>query len=189
MAMTTPSVAQLFDLTGTVALVTWGGSGIGRAIALRLAEAGAAVTLTDINQDAAQRVSETIQATGKRALALEADASQAAAATRVVQATLDALGRLDILVNNAGIYPLTPALDIHEALWDRVLSVNLKGMFFYAQAAARQMIQAGAGGRIINLASIDAFHPTVGRQLRMPAATTRVAGHRSMQTVRAVTEP
>jgi NAD(P)-dependent dehydrogenase (short-subunit alcohol dehydrogenase family) len=76
------------------------------------------------------------------------------------QATLDILGRLDILVNNAGIYPLTPALNIHEALWDRVLSVNLSGMFFYAQAAARQMIQAGAGGRIINLASIDAFHPT-----------------------------
>jgi 2-deoxy-D-gluconate 3-dehydrogenase len=158
--MTTQSVAQLFDLTGKVALVTGGGSGIGRAIALRLSEAGAAVTLTDINQAVAQQVSETIQATGKRALAVEADASRAEEATRVVQVTLDTLGGLDILVNNAGIYPLTPALDIHEALWDQVLSLNLKGMFFYAQTAARQMIQAEAGGSIINLASIDAFHPT-----------------------------
>jgi 3-oxoacyl-[acyl-carrier protein] reductase len=90
MAMTTPSVAQLFDLNGMVALVTGGGSGIGRAIALQLAEAGADMTLTDINWDAAQQVSETIQATGKRALAIEADASQAEGASRVIQATLDA---------------------------------------------------------------------------------------------------
>jgi NAD(P)-dependent dehydrogenase (short-subunit alcohol dehydrogenase family) len=78
----------------------------------------------------------------------------------VVQATVDAFGRLDILVNNAGIYPFTPTLHISEALWDRVMGINLKGMFFYAQAAARHVIQAGGGGRIINLASIDAFHPT-----------------------------
>ncbi len=141
--MTTPGLTQLFDLAGKVALVTGGGSGIGQAIALRLAEAGAAVMITDINQDAAQQVIETIRATGNTAHALEADASQAADASRVVQTTVDAFGRLDILVNNAGIYPFTPTLDISEALWDRVMGINLKGMFFYAQAAARHMIQAG----------------------------------------------
>lgn len=158
--MTTPDLTQLFDLAGKVALVTGGGSGIGQAIALRLAEAGAAVMITDINQEAAQQVIEMIQAKGGAARGLEADVSQAGDASRVVGATVDALGGLHILVNNAGIFPFTPTLAISEALWDRVMGINLKGMFFYAQAAARHMIQAGGGGRIINLASIDAFHPT-----------------------------
>src|SRR5215470_6627031 len=167
--MTTPGLTQLYDLTGKVALVTGGGSGIGQAIVLRLAEARAAVMITDINRDAAQQVIETIRATGNTADALEADASHADDASRVVQATVDAFGRLDILVNNAGIYPFTPTLDISEALWDRVMGINLKGMFFYAQAAAHHMIQVGGGGRIINLASIDAFHPT-GMQVHYSAS-------------------
>jgi 2-deoxy-D-gluconate 3-dehydrogenase len=79
---------------------------------------------------------------------------------RMVQQTADTFGQVDILVNNAGIFPFAPALEITKELWDRVLGVNLKGAFFCAQAAARQMAQAGRGGRIINIASIDALHPT-----------------------------
>jgi NAD(P)-dependent dehydrogenase (short-subunit alcohol dehydrogenase family) len=73
---------------------------------------------------------------------------------------MDAYGRVDILVNNAGIFPFAPALELTERMWDRVLEVNLKGTFFCAQAAAQQMVTAGKGGRIVNIASIDALHPT-----------------------------
>jgi 2-deoxy-D-gluconate 3-dehydrogenase len=158
--MTTPSIAQLFDLTGKAAIVTGGAMGIGRGIALRLAEAGAAVLIADLKLDAAHATAEEIKATGGKAEAIQADASSAADARKVVEKSVSSFGRLDILVNNAGIYPFVPALQAKEETWDRVLAVNLKGVFLYAQAAAQQMVQAGQGGRIINIASIDALHPT-----------------------------
>jgi 2-deoxy-D-gluconate 3-dehydrogenase len=89
-----------------------------------------------------------------------ADVSSVADAGRTVRQTIDAFGRLDILVNNAGIYPFVPALEVTEALWDAVLDTNLKGLFFYSREAAAEMIAEGHGGKIVNIASVDAFHPT-----------------------------
>lgn len=155
-----PSITQLFDLTGKAAIVTGGAMGIGQGIVLRLAEAGAAVMITDINLEAANNTVNQIRSKGGKAEAIKADASSVADARRTVQETVRAFGRLDILVNNAGIYPFAPALQMTEELWDKVLDINLKGLFFYSQAAAQEMMNEGHGGKIINIASIDALHPT-----------------------------
>ena len=154
------SIAQLFDLKGKVALVTGAAMGIGQGIAFRLSEAGAAVMIADISLQAAEETVSQIRARGGKAEAIKADVSSVADATRTVQETMQVFGRLDILVNNAGIFPFAPALELTEALWDNVLDINLKGLFFYTQAAAREMINEGHAGKIINIASIDAFHPT-----------------------------
>jgi 2-dehydro-3-deoxy-D-gluconate 5-dehydrogenase len=154
------TIPQLFDLTGQVAIVTGAALGIGQAIAYRLAEAGAAVVIADINLEAAQATVERIASRGGKALAIRADAASVADAHAVAKAAVDTFDRLHILVNNAGIYPLAPALQVTEAQWDRVLDINLKGALFYAQAAAKQMIAVGHGGRIVNIASVDGLHPT-----------------------------
>jgi 2-deoxy-D-gluconate 3-dehydrogenase len=158
---TTPQpIDQLFDLSGKIAIVTGAAQGIGAAIAARLAEAGAAVVIADRDEPAARAAAERLVAEGRRATAVRADVGVVADAAALVRQTVDAFGRLDILVNNAGIYPFAPALDASEEHWDRVLDTNLKGAFFCAQAAARHMTAAGHGGRIVNLASVDALRPT-----------------------------
>jgi 2-deoxy-D-gluconate 3-dehydrogenase len=154
------SISDLLDLSGGVAIVTGGAMGIGQGIAFRLAEAGASVVIADREGESAQRTSGLIAERGGRALALQVDVSAVADAQAMVRQTVETFGQLDILVNNAGIFPFAPALAVSEELWDRVLGVNLKGAFFCAQAAAQQMVEAGTGGRIINIASIDALHPT-----------------------------
>ena len=153
-------IGDLLDLSGGVAIVTGGAMGIGQGIAFRLAEAGAAVVVADRDLEAAQLTGELLTERGARALALEVEVGAPQAAQRMVAQTVAAFGQVDILVNNAGIFPFAPALDVTAALWEQVLRVNLSGAFFCAQAAAQQMTQAGRGGRIINIASIDALHPT-----------------------------
>ena len=157
--MATKSIAELFDLSGKGAIVTGAGMGIGRAIAYRLSEAGASVMIADIDLDAANKTVERIKARDGKAQAILANTRNIADAQKVAEATVDAFGSLDIMVNNAGIYPLSPALDTSEELWDRTLDINLKGVFFFCQAAAREMTKAERGGKIINIASIDAVHP------------------------------
>lgn len=154
------SIADLFDLTGKVAIVTGGALGIGQGIAFRLAEAGASVMIADVNMEAAQATVKQIHITGGKAEAIKVDVASVANARRAVEETVRAFGRLDILVNNAGIYPFAPALEVNEALWDKVLDINLKGLFFTAQAAAQEMLHEGHGGKIVNIASIDGLHPT-----------------------------
>lgn len=158
--METQSITEIYGLTGKAAIVTGGAMGIGEAIALRLAEAGASVMIADISLEAANKTVDKIKSSDGKAAAIYADASSVDDASKAVQATVDAFGRLDILVNNAGIYPFTPALQMNESIWDKVLGINLKGTFFFAQAAAQQMTQAGHGGKIVNIASIDGLHPT-----------------------------
>ena len=153
------TIAQLFDLSGKGAIVTGGGMGIGRAIVTRLAEAGAAVMIVDIDMDAAGKVVQRVKEKGGKAEAIKADIRSLADAKKVAEVTVQAFGSLDILVNNAGIYPISNALETTEELWDRTLDINLKGTFFFSQAAAREMVKAKHGGRIINMASIDAVHP------------------------------
>ncbi|MCS6801755.1 MAG: SDR family NAD(P)-dependent oxidoreductase [Chloroflexota bacterium] len=154
------SLAELFSLAGKSAIVTGGAKGIGQAIAARLAEAGAAVLLTDIDEPAAHQTAAEIRASGRTCEAMVADAANPDHAYEAVRRATERFGRLDILVNNAAIFPFTPALQITPEQWDRVLNTNLRGPFFFAQAAAKAMIAGGHPGRIINIASIDALHPT-----------------------------
>jgi 2-dehydro-3-deoxy-D-gluconate 5-dehydrogenase len=153
------TISELFDLTGKAAIVTGGGMGIGRAIVSRLSEAGAAVMIADIDLDAAGKTAQRMKEKGGKAEAIKADTRSLADAKKVAEATVEAFGSLDILVNNAGVYSISSALETTEELWDRTIDINLKGTFFFSQAAAREMIKAKRGGRIVNMASIDAVHP------------------------------
>jgi len=156
----TSSIARLFDLTGRSAVVTGGAVGIGFGIARRLAEAGAKVLVADLDGAAAEGAAATLRGEGRVAQAVAVDVRSAADVERMVETAVAAHGRLDVLVNNAGIYPFMPVLAMTEELWDRVLDVNLKGTFLCAQAAAKQMVAQGGGGVIVNIASIDAYHPS-----------------------------
>jgi 2-dehydro-3-deoxy-D-gluconate 5-dehydrogenase len=161
--MENKKIQQLFDLNGKSALVTGGAKGIGRGIALRLAEAGAAVMVADVDKETAAETAAEIQNQGGKALYMFADTRQANEAKQVIQFTVSQFGHLDILVNNAGVYPAAPALQVTEELWDNVFNTNLKGMFFYSKAVAQEMIRTETGGKIINLASIDGINPGQGR--------------------------
>ncbi len=154
------SISELFDLTGQVAVVTGAAMGIGKGIAQRLAEAGAAVLVADINMEAADATVKEFESSGFKASSFKSDTSKVEDAEKTMNDAVARFGDLNILVNNAGIYPFSPALDLTEAMWDKTQSINLKGVMFFSQAAARVMKKRGHGGKIINIASIDAFHPT-----------------------------
>ena len=142
------------SLDGKVALVTGAGRGMGRATALALANAGADVAVTDILADAVEETATDARAAGRRSVAIAADIGAGEDIDRVFADTVAALGRVDILVNNAGVTRFLDIMDITEADWDRIHRVNARGAFFVMQRAARQMIEQGAGGRIVNIASI-----------------------------------
>ncbi|MFJ4691318.1 SDR family oxidoreductase [Streptomyces sp. NPDC088766] len=138
-------------LNGKVALVTGGSRGIGAATAVRLAREGADVALTYVNgKEAADDVVRAVEALGRRAVALRADSADAAEAAGAVRAAAEALGGLDVLVNNAGIGVLGPLEDLSLSDVDRVLAVNVRGVFLVSRAAAGRMT---AGGRIITIGS------------------------------------
>ncbi len=157
--MANKTIAQLYDLTGKSAIVTGGGIGIGRAIVFRLIEAGARVMVADIDQKAAEKTVSEVKAKGGQAQSIVADVSNQADVKKVVQTIQKTFGSLDILVNNAAIYPPSPAMQMSEEMWDKVIDVNLKGVFLFCQSAAQAMIQAGRGGKIINIASESALRP------------------------------
>jgi len=144
----------LFDLSGRCGYVTGGGSGLGRAIALGLAEAGAAVVVGDINREAARQSAAAIQSQGGRAVALGVDVSKKSQIETLVRTTLDELDGLDFAFNNAGILKLGKPEDLSEADWHEELAVDLSGVFLGCQAAGRYMLEHG-GGKIINTASIS----------------------------------
>lgn len=143
-----------FDLTGKVALVTGANTGIGQAIAVALAQAGADVALAGRSEPS--ETLEAITTIGRKAVSIAADLSSTAPVHHVVDATLGAFGRLDILVNNAGIIRRADLLDFSEEDWDAVIDTNLKSLFFLSQAAARPMVAQGSG-KIINIASLLTF--------------------------------
>jgi 2-dehydro-3-deoxy-D-gluconate 5-dehydrogenase len=141
-------------LDGKIALVTGAGSGLGQAIAVAVAEAGADCIATELPEkmDSAQATCAAIANTGRRGLALPLMLPDLSSIDALVARAIEEFGRIDILVNNAGINIPRDALDISEDDWDRVLDINLKGLFFLSQRVARQMVGAG-GGKIINMAS------------------------------------
>lgn len=141
-----------FDVEGQVALVTGAARGLGRAIALALAHAGADVALGLRDADADGGVAAEVEALGRRALRLPMDVADVAQVRAAVRRTADELGGLDILVNNAGIAPGSMAIDVTEDLFDATLALNVRGTFFAAQEAARVMRERG-GGRIIMIGS------------------------------------
>jgi 2-dehydro-3-deoxy-D-gluconate 5-dehydrogenase len=145
---------QLFDLSGRVAIVTGAITGIGQAIALALAEAGADIAA--VGRTPAEDTVARVRALGRRAVIVSADLSSIAPIERVIEQTLTQLGRLDILVNNAGIIRRADAVEFSEADWDAVIDTNLKTTFFLCQGAGRHMIQQGSG-KIINIASMLTF--------------------------------
>jgi NAD(P)-dependent dehydrogenase (short-subunit alcohol dehydrogenase family) len=156
--MDIPEVKHLLDFTGRVALVTGAGSGLGGAIALRFAEAGARVAAHyRASRGGAEALAERIG--GGRAIAIGGDLTKEPDARALVARTVDAFGRLDVLVNNAGAYPMARILDMTPAQWDEVIGANLTSVFLGTQAAARQMVAQGGGGAIINVTSIEADNP------------------------------
>ena len=150
-------VAPPFDVAGRTALVTGAARGIGRAVALALAQAGADLALGFRDLGAAGEVADVIRALGRRALPLQMDVAQPAEISAAVAQAIGHFGHLDILVNNAGIGPPNPAEAVTEADFDATLAVNLKGTFFVSQEVGRAMIAAGRGGRIVNLSSQAGF--------------------------------
>jgi len=154
------TIPEIFDLHGKTAIVTGGGKGIGKAIAHRLAEAGAAVMVADIDLAAASKTVQDIGGKGGKAEAVKCDVSVPAEARRAVETTMRTFGDLHILVNNAGIYPGKPFLELTEEIWDKTIAVNLKSTAFFSQAAAQAMIEAGHGGKIINIGSGSAYRPS-----------------------------
>jgi NAD(P)-dependent dehydrogenase (short-subunit alcohol dehydrogenase family) len=142
-----------FDLSGRVALVTGAGRGLGRAIALALAGAGADVALGLRDAGADGGLADEIRGMGRRTLRLAMDVTDLPQSYAAIDRTAAELGRLDILVNNAGGGIDAMALDVTEADFDAVIALNVKSTFFLSQKAARVMIAAGRGGRIVNLSS------------------------------------
>jgi 2-dehydro-3-deoxy-D-gluconate 5-dehydrogenase len=147
-------MSDLFDLQGKVAAVTGANTGLGQAMAIALAGAGAKVALVGRSEPAETR--QAIEKAGGESVAIMADLSQADCAEKVIAETVSKLGAINILVNNAGIIRRTDALGFTEEDWNDVLDTNLKTPFFLAKAAAARMVRAG-GGKIINVASLLSF--------------------------------
>ena len=150
-------------LANQAAIVTGAGHGIGAAVAARLATEGAAVLVADLSRERADEQAKVINAAGGRALGHSADVRDRASVTAMVDAAVHAFGRLDVLANVAGIMDRAPALDMDDALWHRIIDTNLYGTFVCCQVAARAMIKAGNGGRIVNIASNSGIFGGRGR--------------------------
>lgn len=157
------SLAKRFRLDGKVAIVTGGSRGIGRSIALGLAEAGADIVLTSRKLPDLELVAAEVAALGRKALPVSANIRHLEEHETVVKAALDEFGRIDILVNNAGTNVSYSSLfDVDEKAWDITMGLNLKAVFFLSQRVAAQMRDQGRGGSIVNISSDSGFRPYLG---------------------------
>ena len=155
-----PDLASLWSLTGRAAIVTGAGSGIGRAITLRLVEAGARVMIADVDLEGAKATQSLVRDAGGEAETFAADVRDAAAVSAMVDAAAQHFGRVDILVNNAGLFPHSPFLETSEELYDRTVDVSVKGTFLCSQAYGRYLARTGGTGAIVNLGSRAGFRPS-----------------------------
>ncbi len=156
------TAAQIFDLTGKVALVTGASSGLGVRFAEVLAENGAAVAVVARRADRLAALKSRIETSGGRAVAIEADVCDGVAMRRAFDAAEQAFGTVTILVNNAGVVQSGRAVELAEEDWRRVLATNLDAVFFWAQEAARRLLAAGKSGAIVNIASVLGITPDNG---------------------------
>ncbi len=158
---TTP-LGKLIDLTGRSAIVTGGAMGIGLGIARRLHEAGASVLVADLDLAASEHATEALRAVrADSALTVRCDVSDPESVEGMVHTAVESFGGVDILVNNAGIFPMLPLKDLDVETFRRVIDVNLTGLFLCTKAVSARMIAQGRGGRIVNVTSIDALHPSM----------------------------
>jgi 2-deoxy-D-gluconate 3-dehydrogenase len=159
------TILDKFKLNGKVAVVTGAARGLGQGMAVALAEAGADVSAVDVI-DCAETLGR-IKKLGRKAVAIQLDLTAAGAPQKVVEQTVAGLGRLDILVNNAGIIRRADFLEFPEKDWDDVMNLNIKAVFLLSQAAVKQMLKQGAGGKIISTASMLSFQGGI----RIPSYT------------------
>ncbi|SCX06735.1 2-dehydro-3-deoxy-D-gluconate 5-dehydrogenase [Agrobacterium sp. DSM 25558] len=159
-----------FDLTGKTAIVTGANTGLGQGIATALAGAGATVAL--VGRSSMAETEAAISAIGGRSHSIKADLSSIAPVGEIISETVRLSGRADILVNNAGIIKRADSLDFSEADWDAVMDVNLKSVFFLAQAFARHLVAENKPGKIINIASLLSFQGGI----RIPSYTASKSG-------------
>lgn len=158
---TITTTSELINLTGKTAIVTGGAKGIGLGIVKRLHDAGAQVVIADMDAAEAQKVAaECNESRPDSVVSCKADVSRAEDVRQLVETTIEAFGHIDILVNNAGIFPIVTMQNISEETFQKVLDVNVKGPFLCTKYVSQQMIAQGTGGRIINITSIDALHPS-----------------------------
>jgi len=161
-------------LAGKTAIVTGGGSGIGKAICFVLAQEGAQVAVVDLHKDLAEGIAHEIGKQGAKALAIAADVSAASDVDHMVGAAVKEWGGVDVLVNNAGIILQAQTIDMTEPQWNKILANNLTSCFLCSRAVARQMIKQGGGGRIVNISSIHA-------ELSEPSASAYTAAKGGME--------
>lgn len=155
-----PSLHELIDLSGKTAIVTGGAMGIGLGIVSRLVEAGAHVLIADINEEAAEKAVSSFGEQASKLSFVRTDVSDEGDVRAAVDAALERFGTLDILVNNAGIFPFASVRDMSTGDFNRVLDINLRGVFLFTKYASEKMIGQGRGGKIINITSIDAIKPS-----------------------------
>lgn len=164
-------ILDAFKLDGKVAVVTGATRGLGRGMAVALAQAGADIAGVGHAAEAPE-TAQAVAASGRRYAHIQADLAKLDVIPRIIDTALEHFGRIDILVNNAGIIKRNDAIDFTEQEWDAVMDVNLKSVFFLCQAAARQFIRQGGGGKIINIASMLSFQGGI----RVPSYTASKGG-------------
>jgi NAD(P)-dependent dehydrogenase (short-subunit alcohol dehydrogenase family) len=149
-------VNELFNLTNKTAIVTGGGRGLGEQMAIALAEVGANVVVCSRNLKACKESRDRLMEKGAKSLAIQCDVTNQQDIENVVKQTLDRFGSIDVLINNSGTSWVAPFLDLPADKWDKVMNVNLRGMFLFSQAVAKVMKDHG-GGKIINISSVTGF--------------------------------
>lgn len=154
-------VNKLLDLTGKTAIVTGGALGIGLGIAQRLAEAGANVVIANRTAEEGEKAANTLTQKGLKAKSIKTDVSIEEEVKNLVKETVAAFDAIDILINNAGIYPNIPVTKMELPDFEKILAINLKGVFLTTKYVSEQMITQGKGGKIINITSVDAIHPSM----------------------------
>lgn len=154
------TIDNLINLKGKTAIITGGAMGIGAGIVYRLAEAGANIVIADINKEVGKAFINELKDNNWKAEFIKTDVSN----EKEVQATVDfaikTYGSIDILVNNAGIFPIIPIMNMKISEYEKIMDINLKGVFLFTKAVAKVMIKKRKGGKIINITSIDALHPS-----------------------------
>jgi 2-dehydro-3-deoxy-D-gluconate 5-dehydrogenase len=153
-------LCDMLDLSGKTAIVTGGSAGIGYGISYRLAEAGMSVVIANRNKAEGAKAANEIRKNGWKATAIAVDVSVEESVKDLVEQTVETYGEVDVLVNNAGVYPLIPLREMSLADFDEVIAVNLKGTFLCTKYVSERMVKRERGGRIVNITSIDALHPS-----------------------------
>jgi len=163
-------ILDAFSLEGRVAIVTGARTGLGQGMAFGLAEAGADIVGIDLSNPA--ETEKGVEKRGRKFLGIEADLSNIKALDDILHQTIQRFKKIDILVNNAGIIRRTDAIDFSEKDWDEVMAINLKTVFFFSQAVAKQFIKQNTGGKIISVASLLSFQGGI----RVPSYTASKSG-------------